>query len=296
MNRSETIWKLEELTGSHDEETCNGCSTCSEIAGLRDKLLFNQRVVDTLAKGKEMTKSDIKFLLSKDVQVIEIRKAVGIAGNRFTELMQNWGFSKRRGDTEMGKLKKFTAEEYQDLKAQGLNDTNIAERKGVTPASISAWKKENDLSSGKVFGKKKDNVKVIAPVKNLNSGVATESPKETPKNEYQSLISTLKREKEVMEKGLAQYKEDLENLKISTVSRNKYNELENDYKESEYERVKNYEEYKKMEEAYQKEHATVIQLDAEVVNLREQLNRSEKNNSQYLEENEHLRGLVRIWV
>jgi transcriptional regulator with XRE-family HTH domain len=290
MNRSETIWKLEELTGSHDEESCTGCSICTKIESLREKLLFNQKVIDTLSKGPEMTKSDIRFLIGKDVQLKEIRKAIGIGGNSFTELMMNWGFSKRRGDSEMAKLKDFTVKEYMGYKEEmKLNDEQIAERKGVTPATLWGWKKKNDLigvSQRKAFVKKKGPVESITP----------KEPDNSPHNELQSFVNTLKREKEVMEKAIDQSNEEYENLKLTTVSRSKYNDLEVDYKEADLERIKNFEEYKKMEEAYHKEHSIRINLDQELENVGEQLRKAEENIEQYLEENKAFRALVKLWV
>ena len=288
MNRSETIWKLEELTGSHEEETCSGCGTCTEIANLRDKLFYNQKVADTLAKGPEMTKSDIEFLLGKDVQLKEIRKSIGMGGNGFTALMQSWGFSKRRGDSEMSKLKDFTVDEYLAMKNEmKLNDEKIAEKKEVSPPTLTVWKKANGLigvAQRKAFVTKKKPNETNTP----------QETKQPPQNEHKSLVATLKREKEVMEKGIAQYKEEIENLKVTTVPRSKYNDLETDYKESEYERVKNYEEFKKMEEAYHKEHAALIHLDAEVENLREQLKEAREESVKYGKENEYLWGLLKI--
>jgi transcriptional regulator with XRE-family HTH domain len=290
MNRSETIWKLEELTGSHDEESCTGCSTCTKIESLREKLLFNQKVIDTLSKGPEMTKSDIRFLIGKDVQLKEIRKAIGIGGNRFTELMVNWGFSKRRGDSEMAKLKDFTVKEYMGYKEEmKLNDEQIAERKGVTPATLWGWKKKNDLigvSQRKAFVKKKGPVESITP----------KEPGNSPHHELQGFVNTLKREKEVMEKAIKQSEEKYENLKLTTVPRCKYNNLEIDYKEADFERIKNFEEYKKMEEAYHKEHSIRINLDAELENIREQLRQSREEIVMLGQENEHLKGLVKLWM
>jgi hypothetical protein len=288
MNRSETIWKLEELTGSHDEETCNGCSTCSEIVSLRNRLMFNQKVVDTLAKGQLMTKNDIKFLIGKDVRLIEIRKAIGMGGNGFNELMHNWGFSKRRGDSDMAKLKDFTVEEYMSLK-KDLNDEQIAEEKEVSPATIWNWKKKNGLigvSQRKAFVKKKESVETIDP----------QVANQPPHNEDKNRISSSESQMEVREKAIDQLKEEIEQLKLTTVPKEQYLDLKVDLDESEVERVKNFQEYKKMEEAYHKEHSALIQLDHELENVREQLKKAEENIERYLEENKAFRSLVKLWV
>ena len=176
MNRSETVERIEELLNDHEE--CGSCQTCIEVDNLRNKLLYNPKIQTVLDKGKDMTKSDIAFLIGKDVNIKDIRKALRMYAIEFHEMMINWGFSKRRVDNDMAKLKEFTTDEYNGLKAQGLNDSRIAERKGVTPATISTWKKDNGISSGKVFGKKKADtetktLKPSIPLKSQNNHLKT---------------------------------------------------------------------------------------------------------------------------
>jgi hypothetical protein len=50
------------------------------------------------------------------------------------------------------------------------------------------------------------------------------------------------------------------------------------------------------EERYRKERSVTIRLDAEVENVREQLRKAEGLNEVYKQENEHLRGLIRVWA
>jgi transposase-like protein len=190
------------------------------------------------------------------------------------------------GEERRMKLKDFTEDEYQDLKAKGLSDSAIAKRKGVTSPALSSWKKSH----------KKRHLK---PVIDGSKPKETNTPKEVKQplqDGSQSFVNTLKREKEVMQKGLDQYKEEIENLKITTVPRSKYNDLETDYKEADLERIKNFEEYKKMEEAYHKEHSIRINLDQELENVREQLRQLREEIVKLGQENEHLKGLVKLWM
>ncbi|MBW3114210.1 hypothetical protein KYJ26_20290 [Bacillus sp. MCCB 382] len=290
MNRSETVEKIEELLRDHEE--CGSCQTCKEVDSLRNKLLHNPKVKAVLDKGSYMKKSDIAFLIGKDIERKEIKKALGMSTLTFQEMMVNWGFSKKRGDSEMAKLKDFTTNEYNDLKAVGLNDEQVAEKKGVSTPTLTKWKKDNGISSGKVFGRKKDDKepKVFKP---------TITPKETvqpPQNELQSVVETLKRQLDVREKAINQQFEKIEHLKATTVPREKYKNMKIDFEEAELERIKNFEEYKKMENAYQKEHAIVINLDAELENVREQLRQARVEAVRAGQENEHLKGLVKLWM
>jgi hypothetical protein len=241
-------------------------------------------------KGDPMNRMDLLYKMDdllKNCKVCEHRdkphNKLCAGCSTYNELQE---IGEQLGEERRMKLKEFTEEEYQGLKAKGLSDSAIAKRKGVTSPALSSWKKSH----------KKRHLK---PVIDGSKPKETNTPKEVKQplqDGSQSFVNTLKREKEVMQKSLDQYKEEIENLKITTVSRSKYNDLEIDYKEADLERIKNFEEYKKMEEAYHKEHAIRINLDAELENVREQLRKAEENIEQYLEENKAFRALVKLWV
>jgi predicted transcriptional regulator len=182
----------------------------------------------------------------------------------------------------MGKAVELTVEKYRDYKTKGYTDGKIAEELGCTPTTISNWKKKN-----------------IKPFKVVETPKETNAPKETkqpPQNELQSVVEALKRQLDVREKAIEQQKENLENLKVASVPRYKHNELENDYKESELERIKNFEEFKKVDEAYQQQRSIIINLDAELENVREQLRQAREEAVKAGQENEHLKGLVKLWM
>jgi hypothetical protein len=182
----------------------------------------------------------------------------------------------------MGKALEMTVEKYRDYKAKGYTDGKVAEELGCTPTTISNWKKKNI----KPF-------KVVETPKETN---APKEPKQPVKNELQDVVNTLKRQLVVRDKAIEQQKEEIEHYKTTTVSKEKHSDVYNELRDKDIERVKNFEDLKKMEEAYQKEHALVINLDAELENVREQLRQAREEVVRTGQENEHLKGLVKLWM
>lgn len=101
---------------------------------------------------------------------------------------------------------------------------------------------------------------------------------------------------DVKEMAIKQLEEKIAHLETTTVSRDKYNSMKIDFEEAECERIRNFEEYRKMEEAYQKEHSIVISLDAELENVREMLRDVREDCVTAMKENEHFRGLMKLWL
>jgi ASC-1-like (ASCH) protein len=99
---------------------------------------------------------------------------------------------------------------------------------------------------------------------------------------------------DVKEMAIKQLEEKIAHLQATTVSRDKYNSMKIDFEDAECERVRNFEEYRKMEEAYHKEHSIVINLDAELENVREMLRDVRRDYVKAAKENEHLWGLLKI--
>jgi hypothetical protein len=285
----QTIIQINDLIDQHGKNfaECKGCSICKQIEQLRLNIEGenNPKVKRILVKGLDMTKSDIAYLLQHNVTQREIRKHMTIDGAVFADMMIAWGFGKRkkkRGDDELTKLS-MTVEGYERLKTDGLNDAQVAKRKGVSPATLWAWKKRNGLIASTSDSKAKE----------------TNSPrkeKETPHESEKAVIDSLKRELEVREKAIKDLEEKVEALEVTRVPIVKYQELEAKLEESEANRYKNIDAYQQYEAKYQKEHSIVISLDAELENTREQLRKAEGLNEVYKQENEHLRGLIRIWI
>jgi hypothetical protein len=118
----------------------------------------------------------------------------------------------------------------------------------------------------------------------------------TTKEDIKSENGRLKRELEVREKAIKQKEEEIELLKIEMISKKKYKNLQ-----VEYEEVKNdarllIQEKREYMEKYHKEHSLVIQLDCELENNRDQYRKVLSHNVNLTKENEHLRGLVGIYI
>ncbi|MCK6203952.1 hypothetical protein KZX50_00625 [Bacillus infantis] len=158
---------------------CPGCYICAEVQVLRKRMDREpaERFKHILHKGPDMTKSDIIFLLENEVNRKDIRKALEMSADSFKEMMFSWGLTKKQqGDEEMAKL---TQEEYQDLKAKGLTDKQIAERKGMSQPNVSMLKK-------KWF---EDTVKPDLAIVEVSESKGTRDDKNT---EYETLIAQLK--------------------------------------------------------------------------------------------------------
>lgn len=139
---------------------CPGCSICSSIHRLRDRLLEDpaDRFAHVLQKGQDMTKSDIAFLIENEVQRKTIMKSLQMGANDFFKMLGNFGLLKNRPKGE-GEMAKITLEEYQDLKAKGMSNKIIAERKDMHATYLSQMKKQWGISAVKERAPK-DHIKV----------------------------------------------------------------------------------------------------------------------------------------
>lgn len=76
---------------------CKKCPVGKEMKAIGNSLMSRKRKIDeVLAKGPDMTKSDIKFLLENDIRRVDIRRAVGMYQAEFQELLCNWGLLKKQ--------------------------------------------------------------------------------------------------------------------------------------------------------------------------------------------------------
>jgi transcriptional regulator with XRE-family HTH domain len=188
-------------------------------------------------------------------------------------------------ERKMGKAVKLTMEQYRDYKAKGLTDGQIAEELGCTPTTISNWKKRQDSADrwdrSKVRNKPDTEVETQSETKDIQEDLKAENGR-------------LKRELEVREKAI----KDLQDNAKDSVPRSEFLRLHEDHK------AKNDEIHskltsemmlnKRVSELYDKEHSLVIQLDAELENVREQLRQAREESVNYGKENEHLWGLLKI--
>lgn len=151
MNDMSVLNPIMELTGLMDEHgdtltTCKGCELCDRISKFKSILVPDpkQKYKHILDKGQDMTKSDIEYLLKKDVPKKHIIKALKMGSLTFFEMAERWGIYKinrREVERVMGKFK-LTQEEYNDHKALGKTDEDIAKVAGVSTATLNYHKKK----------------------------------------------------------------------------------------------------------------------------------------------------------
>lgn len=98
---------------------------------------YTLRTMKVLRKGDLMTKSEIEYLLRREVSRTDIAKALGMKTKEFSEWWLN-----RTGKLErnVGDYGFITPEEYLELKEKGMLDKEIATLKGVRPNIIHVWK------------------------------------------------------------------------------------------------------------------------------------------------------------
>jgi uncharacterized protein (DUF2267 family) len=276
----QTIIQINDLIDQHGDTftQCKGCSTCTKIQTLRNQMRNVSKINKLLNKGQDMTKSDIAYLISRDVKKGDIKKAMKIGSMEFHDLMVNWGFRKKKG---MGRLPKLemSVEEYKGYKEKGMSDKKVAEEKGVAAGTIDYWKKKHHISSYSDLIKKETN--------------SHRKEKEQPQEDYRSVIDSLKRELEVREKAVKDLEERIED---EYVPKKNFEEQANQVSFYETKWLEEMKEKTKFGEGYNKEYSARRLLDAELENIREQLRKAEGLNEVYKQENEHLRGLIRIWI
>lgn len=164
------------------ERICGGCAVYTELrqlgAGLQKDPPDRFRAI--LAKGTDMTRSDITLLLENEVRKRDIRKALQMSVNAFDEMMFNFGFPKQKYKKGVEKVAvvegfKLSIEEYGEFKKQGLKDNKIAEKLGINKQQLANWKylrKDQLIAAGLANTSKQASVSVIKAVE------AKEAPKE----------------------------------------------------------------------------------------------------------------------
>ena len=140
MSAIEEISRLLDMHGECFVD-CPGCDICKRIEELRKEIDRSPEIKfkHILDKGQDMTKSEIKFLLENEVPKRVIREAVKMGGKTFYDLLKTWGIE--GGNDKLAKLK-MTVDEYIEL-SQKMTIKEIADLKGVTPATIYNWRIRN---------------------------------------------------------------------------------------------------------------------------------------------------------
>lgn len=144
--------KVADLLEEHGDTfgDCKGCKICKEIERLRP--LIDPKPTESfkhiLAKGEDMTRSDIVFLLENDVMKKDIQKALDMNNVRFFELLRNFGLvrdKKVKGNEEMAKRADITKEQYLSMDSK-LTDNEKAKALGVGFSTLAAYKKNWGLT------------------------------------------------------------------------------------------------------------------------------------------------------
>jgi chromosome segregation ATPase len=101
---------------------------------------------------------------------------------------------------------------------------------------------------------------------------------------------------DVKEMAIKQLEEKIAHLEATTVPRQQYTDLKVDYEEIELVHIKTDEKCKEYEEKYHQQRSIVINLSAEVENVRYELLGLREEHVKVGQENEHLKGLVKLWI
>ncbi|MBU5214384.1 hypothetical protein [Heyndrickxia oleronia] len=144
MNRKQIIQRIGHLEDQHKEkmidgEYCRGCEICEEITKLSVHIKHSPNVAEILEKGEDMTKSEIKYLIDKQVNFEVIANALKTDVESFRELWKKWKGRKIKQRKERSTVK-MTVDEYLKLSGSGLMDKEIAEKIGVSRQTITNWK------------------------------------------------------------------------------------------------------------------------------------------------------------
>lgn len=271
--------RLIDLLEEHGESflECKGCSLCSEIKKLRKYIDRDpaDKFQHILAKGQDMTKSEIAFLKENDVTIETIGKALGMSKSTVTKLLDNFGLVKRRENDEMAKL---ALEEYQDYKAKGLTDKDIATKKGMNPQYISQLKKKwfNETEKPKLA--------IVEPVE-------SKPTRQDKESEYAALINELSdkvKQQEGMIEKLQAKVEEYENLNAACADVEE--ETANLRKEVDYLSEKRLDE----KEEYLNTLEKLKETDYELQNHKKWLLTAGDEINTVKKENQHLWGLLKL--
>ena len=140
-----TITLINDLIDQHEDYTkCSdeNCKICTEIKKLSAPLNKDgsgKKIRQLIRKGADMTTSDVHYLIESGVRKNDIRKALKMTPLTFVEFLDDIGLKrKREGEEEM----KISQVKYEELKHKGITDAQIAEKIGVSDATIYNYKKK----------------------------------------------------------------------------------------------------------------------------------------------------------
>ncbi|MED3574518.1 hypothetical protein [Cytobacillus praedii] len=285
------IIQVTNLIDQHGETfvDCEGCHICEEIKSLRKDISDNnvpKGFKHILAKGEDMTRSDIATLLEGEVPKNEIKKALKINKDKFVELLRNFGLEKEyEKKSDMGVVDvEITAKEYYAFKEKGLKDAEIALMKGINEHTLRNWKYQNQIKAIKKAGQPK--------LKNKHNS-ETKPTKEDQNAEYRQLIDELSTALNDEKKSGKEKNTLIEKLEA------KVSELENihaacDDVKSEVASLK--EERNNYRDQLLDTRHQLMQQDYVVENQKKSLEHARTAMERYELENKAMRGLLALWI
>jgi predicted RNase H-like nuclease (RuvC/YqgF family) len=232
-----------------------------------------------------MTKSDIAFLLENDVTVKKIRDYAGISNQDFSNMMNNYGFSKKRLQTgRKDEMATITVEEFIQLHhMQGLKRNEICELKGIKPNALSNWKWnhkakiENALLSNAqpVTGE-------VKPIETKTTPIAID----TKTAEYERLIQALRNDLKEAHRQCDEKDEIIQKLENVNAA---CEDVENETASLREEKNQIQWEYDKLKS---KEYHTSYTVE----NQKKRIEDLGKTLALYEKENKAMRALLQLWI
>lgn len=189
------ITRINNLIDAHEGNylKCKGCKQCKKIERLRSGLDREpaEKYADILAKGPNMTLSEIKRLVESEVQKKEIRKALEVNPEDFAEILKNLGLIRAKKAKEPEEMKEMalTKEKLEKHLAAGLSTKEIADKEKVTTATVYSLKSQYGLSKKRG---EENPVEQLEVVKQEVKKAAAENP--AVEQELRELIARLEDE------------------------------------------------------------------------------------------------------
>ncbi|MDZ5711634.1 hypothetical protein [Jeotgalibacillus haloalkalitolerans] len=150
---------------SPNNPICSKCPVQAELQQIGKQLLINPKIDKIVSKGRDMSVSEMKYLVNKSYDIKSLKKILKMGDVVIRDILNNNNISVR-GDEEMPTIN-LTTDEYMSFIDEGLSINEMAERKGLKPQQIYNFKSYNNLPSAprKKKVQEKSVASIPAPVK-----------------------------------------------------------------------------------------------------------------------------------
>ncbi|MGM9923060.1 MAG: hypothetical protein ACI35R_02280 [Bacillus sp. (in: firmicutes)] len=158
MNVTTKIDWLIEMHGDTFLE-CPGCEKCNEIQSLRKQHEKQQRAKckQLLAKGGDMRKEDVIYLLKQEIDRRTIYSAMQINQNSFEQLLDDWKireYAVLKNDlpeleTDRMNFNKSDIPLLREYVGQRMTSRTISQKLGVRETTVNYWKRKLNLIEAK---------------------------------------------------------------------------------------------------------------------------------------------------